>query len=188
LKSHDCRPVNHQHVVTKNFFGTYHVCRTQLDGLIICLELFTVLHSMLRVLWAGSLYFAAVFSLGFVFGVIRILLLVPRLGEVWSVLIELPVILSLAWIVCDRLTTQLTIPPCWQPRLSMGAIAFVLLMIAEAALSVWLIGNSFAEHLEGYGSLPGIVGLAGQLAFAFFPLLQMRWVLRKSYKANSLSE
>lgn len=128
---------------------------------------------MIRVLWSGFLYFAAVFSIGFGFGVIRTLWLVPRLGELASVLTELPIILSLAWVISDRLITRLSVPPQWQIRLGMGAIAFTLLMLAEAALSFWLLGNSVTEHLAGYRSFPGALGLAGQITFTFFPLLQM---------------
>jgi hypothetical protein len=56
----------------------------------------------------------------------------------------------------------------------MGAIAFLLLMGAEAGLSTLLAGRSLAEHLALYSQVPHQVGLAGQLAFAFFPWIQVR--------------
>lgn len=56
----------------------------------------------------------------------------------------------------------------------MGAIAFLLLMGAEAGLSTLLAGRTLAEHLALYSQLPHQVGLAGQLAFALFPWIQAR--------------
>ena len=122
---------------------------------------------------AGFLYFIAVFGIGFLLGTLRVLVLIPRVGELVSTFIELPIILSAAWIVCGLLVTRFQVPSTWQMRLTMGGIAFGLLMVAELALSVWLFGGTVQEHFAGYLSLPQAVGLAGQVTFALFPLLQM---------------
>jgi hypothetical protein len=53
-----------------------------------------------------------------------------------------------------------------------GAVAFVLLMLAEAALSVGLSGRTVTEHLALYGEPAHLLGLAGQMAFATFPLMR----------------
>jgi hypothetical protein len=122
---------------------------------------------------AGFLYFVAVFSIGFLLGTIRVLVLIPRLGELVSTFIELPIILSAAWLVSIWLTGHFQVPSTWKVRLSMGGIAFGLLMMAELTLSVWLFGSTVQGHFEGYLSLSQAVGLAGQVTFALFPLLQM---------------
>jgi subtilisin len=49
---------------------------------------------------AGAAYFAVVFMAGFMLGVLRVVVLVPRFGETAAVLAELPVILLISWIVC----------------------------------------------------------------------------------------
>ena len=118
----------------------------------------------------GAVYFAAVFTVGFVLGTIRTLVLVPRLGEPGAVAAELPVILAAAWIICGRLVRDrgLTRPEA----AGTGAIAFVLLMLAEAALSVVLSGRTLTGHLALYGEPAHLLGLAGQIAFASFPLMQ----------------
>ena len=84
---------------------------------------------------AGLLYFVMVFSLGFLLGTVRVLVLIPRLGELVSTCIELPIILSAAWLASDWLITRLQVSSQWWNRLSMGLIAFGLLMAAELALS-----------------------------------------------------
>jgi hypothetical protein len=57
-----------------------------------------------RIIWAGLTYFALVFGVGFILGPIRILLIVPRLGERVAELLEAPVMLlviifAALWVV-----------------------------------------------------------------------------------------
>jgi hypothetical protein len=104
--------------------------------------------------------------------VLRTLVLVPLLGELGAVMVELPLILTLAWLVCTRILRRWPLLP--PAAAAMGAIAFLLLMGAEAGLSTLLAGRTLAEHLALYSQLPHQVGLAGQLAFALFPGIQAR--------------
>lgn len=127
---------------------------------------------MKRILLAGTAYVAAVFVAGFVLGVLRTLVMVPLLGEMAAVLVELPVILAVAWLVCTRILRRWPLSPA--AAVGMGAIAFLLLMGAEAGLSTLLAGRSLAQHLALYAQLPHQVGLAGQLAFAVIPWIQAR--------------
>ena len=48
---------------------------------------------------------------------------------------------------------------------------FGLLMAAELAVSVLTFGRSLGDHLATYHTAAGLLGLAGQLVFAAFPLL-----------------
>jgi hypothetical protein len=129
---------------------------------------------MTRALQAGSIYFLLIFGLGFVLGTLRVLVVAPRLGALAAVLAELPVILTAAWLVCARVTAGFRVPRSWQARLVMGGIAFALLMLAELGLSVVLLGNSLVDYLAAYRAVDGALGLAGQVAFAVFPLAQAR--------------
>lgn len=122
---------------------------------------------MMRALSAGIVYFIAVFAAGFVLGVLRTGVLLPLIGPLWAVLVELPVILSIAWLVCTRILRRWLLTPA--AAAAMGAVAFSLLMLGEAGLSMLLVGRSLAEHLALYAQLPQQLGLAGQLAFAAFP-------------------
>lgn len=121
----------------------------------------------------GFLYFVAVFAIGFLLGTLRVLVLIPRLGELVSTFIELPILLSAAWLISDFLTTRFNVPYQWWVRLNMGIVAFGILMAAELGLSVWLFGSTVQEHFAAYQSLPKTIGLAGQAVFALIPLLQM---------------
>lgn len=125
---------------------------------------------MIAALRLGTLYFGAVFAVGFVLGAIRTVYLIPWIDEVWAVLAELPVILTVAWVTCGRLLRggRLTVTEA----AVMGATAFILLMIAETVVSVLLSGRTLARHFALYAEPAHGLGVAGQLAFAVFPLLR----------------
>lgn len=124
---------------------------------------------MATALAAGVRYFLVVFGIGFALGTVRTLFVVPRLGDLAAVAIELPLMLAAAWWVCGRLVRHL--PPGLAPRAMMGGSAFVLLMVTEFAMSVWLFGRSPATYAAGLRDAAGLLGLAGQIAFAALPLI-----------------
>jgi uncharacterized membrane protein len=123
---------------------------------------------------AGAFYFALVFAAGFVLGGIRTLLLAPRVGDFAAVAIELPVMLAVAWIACGAVLRWVKPGQGIAPRAVMGLLAFTLLMVAELALSLALGLPSMAAWLAGLTSAPGLLGLAGQVAFAIFPMIRQR--------------
>jgi len=125
-----------------------------------------------RSLVAGAYYFQIIFAVGFALGTLRVLALAPALGELPAVLVELPVILAASWLVSGRLVRRFKVPR--EHRLTMGALAFTLLILAEAVMSVFLFGRTFAQHMAHYRTVPGAVGLAGQIMFAAMPALHRR--------------
>lgn len=128
---------------------------------------------MLRACCAGLLYFAIVFAAGFMFGTVRTVLVAPVLGELVAVVIELPLILALAWLVCGWTIRRFAVPSTTDSRAIMGFVALVILLISEMLVSTQLAGRSLAAHVALYATLPGTVGLAGQFIFAFFPVLHL---------------
>ena len=125
---------------------------------------------MTKALQAGCTYFAGAFAVGFLLGVLRTLVLVPRIGETMALLSELPIILGVSWLICGRILRRA--PLSSGEAVVMGAAAFVLLMIAELSMSVLLANRTFTAHLALYSDVSHLLGLAGQIAFALFPVLQ----------------
>ncbi len=122
---------------------------------------------------AGVAYFATVFLAGFVLGTVRVLFLMPRMSEVAAVLIELPIMLALSWVISRWWIARLGVPAIMAARLTMGGLAFALLMIAELGVSVLLLDRSLSEHLNHYTEMSALLGLAGQIGFAAIPALQL---------------
>mgnify|MGYP000632588975 CR=1 FL=1 len=116
-------------------------------------------------------YVSTVFAAAFALGTLRVLLVAPRLGELAAVTLEVPVVLGLSWLVAGRVLRRWPLPRPGQ-RLAMGGLAFALLMLAETILGIALFGRSLAGILATVATLPGLVGLAGQIGFALVPALR----------------
>ncbi len=132
----------------------------------------STLPGVTRAVLAGLYYFAIIFVAGFALGTARVLVLVPRFGESSAVLIELPVMLAVSWLACRWTITRLKVPTTLDARLLMGGLAFAVLMVAEAGISVLAFGRTLADHLDACRQTPGLLGLAAQIAFAAFPMVQ----------------
>lgn len=123
---------------------------------------------------AALAYFASVFAVGFVLGTLRVLVSEPAVGRLWATLIELPFILGVSWIVCAWIVARFRVAPDVRDRLAMGAVAFLILMLAETALGVFGFGRTFSEQINAYAGPGPALGLMAQIAFALFPWVQLR--------------
>lgn len=123
---------------------------------------------------AGAVYFLIVFATGFVLGAIRVFILIPRMEELTAVAVELPIMLAIAWAVCGRILRAFDVARDVGTRLLMGTVAFLLLLAAELALGMIGFGRTIADQMAALTAPAGALGLAGQIAFAFFPLMKRR--------------
>lgn len=108
-------------------------------------------------------------------------MIVPVIGEIGAVVVELPFMLLVSWVSCKWVIRVFVVPRCMLPRITMGLTAFFLLLCAEALLSVFLLNLSLSQHFALYLHVTAQLGLLGQIAFALFPLVQT-WAA--SNKAN----
>lgn len=121
---------------------------------------------------AGCLYALIVFVVGVVFGAVRVLLIAPRLGETAAVSIEAPFMLAASWNLSRWSAKKRDMPIGTNEALLMGAIALVILTLAELGTAVLLFRRTPSQYFVGLWSVPGAIGLASQLCFAGFPFLQ----------------
>lgn len=129
---------------------------------------------MLRGFNAGLGYFALVFAAGFLLGTLRILAISPWIGDAVAVLVELPIMLAVSWVACGWIAGRFSVPGALAPRLMTGAVAFALLMVAEIGVSVLALGRTVVQHFETYRTTASTLGLLAQVAFALFPVIQLR--------------
>ena len=109
---------------------------------------------------AGTTYFALVFSAAFVLGAIR------------TTVLELPIVLSISWKASAWVVRKQRISSGHIDRIVMGSVAFGLLMMAEFLLAVQAFDKTLPEFAyELISSKPEMVGLAGQIVYALFPLV-----------------
>ncbi len=117
----------------------------------------------------ACLYFALTFAVGFALGVVRTLLVAPRIGEVGAVLIEVPFILFVSFFIARWVLARYA-PTAGAPRrLAIGLLAFVMLLSTEMLMS-WMMGAWPRDFITSLVTTAGAIGLASQVMFAFIPL------------------
>jgi hypothetical protein len=132
-----------------------------------------------------AFYAVIVFLIGFILGTVRVLLLAPRLGETIAVTIEAPMILTASWFVCRWCVNRLDVAATVPARSLMGLVAFLVLMSAEVGLGA-VLGRSLVDQVAAYGSQAGAIGLAAQVIFAMFPVVQVWGARPRSEKDAAL--
>ena len=126
---------------------------------------------MPRALVAGAAYFALVYAAGFALGPLRELLVGPLTGRALAVLVEAPFLVAAMWLAAQFAVRRLTVPADTTSRAAMGFLAFVLLMVAEAALAAVLRGWSLGRWLGHIVTDEGLLSLGLFLLFAAMPML-----------------
>lgn len=130
--------------------------------------------TIVRVLLASASYFAMVFGTGFVLGLIRVPLLVPRLGERVAELLEMPVILVVMFFASRYVSRRFALTTSPGLAASVGGLALLMLLGAELLLVVTLTRDSIAEYIAGRDPVSGVAYVASLLVFAAMPWLQQR--------------
>lgn len=121
---------------------------------------------------AGVSYFALVYMAGFMLGTLRVLFVVPWIGETAAVSLETPILLAASWMASRWCAATFQVAPNAKSGLLMGAVAFALLVVGELGVSVFAFGRSLESALAAFGSTPGMIGLSAQVAFGLLPLVQ----------------
>jgi hypothetical protein len=134
---------------------------------------------------AGIGYFLSIFAFGVAFGTVRELLIEPETGELAAVLIELPFILAACWAASHMLIARAPILRTIPAALTMGLLAFALLMATEAWLALWVPGRTIGDWLAQFREAPPLLGLAGQLLSAFIPLVQLLSTARRAERRRA---
>lgn len=127
---------------------------------------------MLRRTFAAALrYFACVFGAGFVLGVLRVTLVVPRLGTRWAELLEMPP-MAIVIVVAARWVVRRAAPPLRAPEcVGAGLLALALLLAAEAGLGMALRGASLRDLVVGRDPVSGLVYALMLVVYALMPWL-----------------
>jgi hypothetical protein len=132
----------------------------------------------MRIARAASVYFAIAFGAGFVLGTLRVGVLELALGSLAALLVELPIMLAVS-AVAARWVVRRYGPPRgreWTLRaaLSVGAIAWAQLQLAELAIAPMVLAGSsggwWAAHWAKFATLAGALGAGAQAVFAMLPL------------------
>lgn len=121
---------------------------------------------------AALVYFAFVIGTGFVLGVVRVPFIVPRIGERWAELAEMPLMAAVVVWSAGYVLRRFPIVRLPGRSLFVGILALALLVSAELALAA-LQSRSLGEYLASRDRVSGSVYLAMLLAFGLMPRLRL---------------
>lgn len=123
---------------------------------------------------AGVAYFVLVFGLGFILGWLRHLLMGLGLGRDMLVFVEIPLMLAYAWWAAGWCAARFGVATGSAPRFAMGMVMLMLLRLAELAVGMTLMGQTFQTHLAALATARGAWEMAPQVMAALFPLIRAR--------------
>jgi hypothetical protein len=126
-----------------------------------------------EILGAGALYFALVFGAGFVVGFVRVLWLVPLVGERAAELLEAPLMLAVTIVAARWVVRRRAVPPTTS-RLGVGFVALGLMLVVELTFVLGLRGMTLREYLAGRDAVAGTVYVTTLVIFVLMPLVVRR--------------
>ena len=130
------------------------------------------------ILIAALLYFAIVFSVGFLLGPIRVLLLEPAVGSTVAVLCEAPLLLTAMILAARWLPKKLQLPMTATALATMGIGALILQQLADLAVGLYVRELTSTQMLETYKTPVGAIYALLLAAFAAMPAV-VNMVTRK---------
>jgi len=125
------------------------------------------MQSMIR----GAVYFALVFGVGFLLGIVRVLLLEPHLGERWAELAEMPMML-VAIFLSARFVVQRFPASRRVSYLLSGAVALSLLLLMEFSIVLAIRGLTITQYFAERDPVSGSAYALMLVIFAIMP-----WIL-----------
>ena len=128
---------------------------------------------MSKTICAALVYFAIVLGTGFVLGVFRVPILVPRIGERWAELAEMPIMAAVIFFAAGYILRRF--PEIALPGRSLvaGFLALAFSVTAELGLAVTLQDKPLAEFLGSRDKVSGSVYIGLLLVFAVMPRLRL---------------
>ena len=129
---------------------------------------------MLSAIRASLVYFALVIGTGSVLGVVRVSWVVPRIGERWAELAEMPIMGVTIFVAAGYVLRRFPAMDLPGRALRVGLLAFALAVAAELGLAVVLQDRTLSEYLATRDRVSGSVYLALLVVFALMPRLRLR--------------
>ncbi len=129
---------------------------------------------MKKIICAGLVYFALVLGAGFALGVFRVPFLVPRIGERWAELAEMPIMAAVIFYSAGYILRSF--PEINLPRESLlvGFLALGLSVCAELGLATVLQDQTLVEYIGSRDKVSGSVYLVVLVVFTLMPRLRLR--------------
>jgi hypothetical protein len=123
-----------------------------------------------RALIAATVYFLALFALGFAMGTIRVMFLAPRFGQLAATIAEVPVMLTAAFFVCRWAVRRWQVQREAEILWAMVLWFLALLLVFETLLGATLFARTPAEQWASLVTSAGLLGFSAQIIAALLPV------------------
>lgn len=140
-----------------------------------------------KTILAALSYFAIVMGSGFVLGVFRVSFLVPRIGERWAELAEMPIMATVIFFGAGYVLRCFPAIRTAGHSLAAGFIALTLLVCAELGLAVVIQSQTLTEFLASRDKVSGSVYITLLLVFAVMPRFRLRGQLQAAVDSTTPS-
>jgi hypothetical protein len=128
---------------------------------------------MSNILRAALAYFAIVMGAGFLLGMVRVPILVPRIGERWAELAEMPIMAAVIFVAAGFILRRFPRVALRGGSLAMGFLALAMSVTAELGLAVLLQDKTLTEFIGSRDKISGSVYVVLLLVFAVMPRLRL---------------
>ncbi|MCC6409385.1 MAG: hypothetical protein IT453_19660 [Planctomycetes bacterium] len=118
---------------------------------------------------AAAFYFGVVFATGFVLGAVRVTWIVPRLGERWAELLELPLMAVASALGAHETVRRFRLAGERGRAVAVGLLALACLIAAELGVVLATSDRSLPEYVASRDPVSGSVYLALLVVFAGLP-------------------
>jgi hypothetical protein len=125
----------------------------------------------MRRIKAGMLYFTIVLGAGFMLGLVRVPFIVPRLGERYAELAEMPIMLLVIVMAARYIVRRYALDARFAGRLQVGFLALALAVSAELVLIALMQSGSIVQAIASRDPVSGSVYILLLLVFALMPAL-----------------
>jgi len=129
---------------------------------------------MLKTLVAGFVYFLLVLGTGFVLGMLRVPFLVPRIGERWAELLEMPLMAVTIFYSAEYIVRRFPEVNSPAQSLAVGFLALVLTLCTELGLALAIQSQNLVDYLASRDKVSGSVYLLMLVVFALMPRLCLK--------------
>lgn len=126
---------------------------------------------LLLIVQAGLTYFGLVFGIGAILGPLRILLVVPQVGDRVAELVEAPLMLAVMIVAVRWVIRRFAVPPEFWLRLGVGGLALSLGLVFELTLVLAWRGLTIADYFATRDPIAASVYYLLLFLFALLPVV-----------------
>jgi len=129
---------------------------------------------MSRIIKLGLIYFSFVFAAGFFLGTIRVLFVVPEIGERYAELIEMPIMLFAIYYSARFIVRKAEKGEVVSTFLYVGILSLMILLMFEFTIVLGVQGISIKQYLASRDPVSGAVYVLSLIVYMLMPLLIAR--------------